>query len=116
MIATKPPSTLPMSMPSSRFTPPTASLCRRTLPPLKARLQCVRAYEHVFGTIELDIAFSIDEIAVDHNVAFATTGSKGRVTILSEKVTVPEENRELFVFQKIDGVWKIARYMFNKTS
>ena len=74
------------------------------------------AYEHVFGMIELDIAFSIDEIAVDRNVAFATTGSKGRVTILSEKVTVPEENRELFVFQKIDGVWKIARYMFNKTS
>jgi hypothetical protein len=29
--------------------------------------------------------------------------------------TVPEENRELFVFEKIDGVWKIARYMFNKT-
>ena len=74
------------------------------------------AYEHVFGMIKLDIVFSIDEIVVDSNIAFATTGSKGQVTILSEKVTAPEENRELFVFQKIDGVWKIARYMFNKTS
>ncbi len=74
------------------------------------------AYERVFGTIKLDIAFSIDEIVVDDNIAFATTGSKGQVTILSEKVTIPEENRELFVFQVIDRVWKIARYMFNKTS
>ncbi len=74
------------------------------------------AYEHVFGTIQLDIAFSIDEIVVDGDMAFATTGSKGQVTVLSENVTAPEENRELFVFQKIDGDWKIARYMFNKTS
>ncbi len=74
------------------------------------------AYEHVFGMIKLDIAFSIDEIEVGDNVAFATTGSKGKVTILSENVTAPEEYRELFVFQKIDGVWKIARYMFNKAS
>ena len=74
------------------------------------------AYEHVFGTIKLNIAFSIDEIVVNDNLAFATTGSKGQVTILSENVTAPEENRELFVFQKIDEDWKIARYMFNKTS
>ena len=74
------------------------------------------AYEHVFSTIKLDIAFFIDEIVIDDHVAFATTGSKGQVTILAEQVTAPEENRELFVFQKIGGVWKIARYMFNKTS
>lgn len=74
------------------------------------------AYEHVFGMIKLDIAFSIDEIVVDDNLAYATTGSKGQVTSLSENVTAPEENRELFVFRKIDGDWKIARYMFNKTS
>jgi hypothetical protein len=24
-------------------------------------------------------------------------------------------NRELFVFEKVKGLWKIARYMFNKT-
>ena len=84
--------------------------------PTAAGTTAVRAaYEHVFSTIKLDIAFSINEIVVDENVAFATTGSKGQVTILSENVTAPEENRELFVFQKINGVWKIARYMFNKT-
>ena len=85
--------------------------------PTAAGTTAVRAaYEHVFGTIKLDIAFSIDEIVIDDTVAFAATGSKGQVTILAEQVTAPEENRELFVFQKSDGVWKIARYMFNKTS
>ena len=85
--------------------------------PTAAGTTAVReAYEHVFGTIKLDVAFSIDEIVIDCHLAFATTGSKGQVTILAEQVTAPEENRELFVFRKIDGVWKIARYMFNKTS
>ena len=85
--------------------------------PTAAGTTAVRsAYEHVFGTIKLDIAFSIDEIVVDDSLAFATTGSKGQVTILAENVTAQEENRELFVFQKIDGTSKIARYMFNKTS
>ncbi len=38
------------------------------------------------------------------------------MTVLANDTSAPEENRELFVFQKKDGVWKISRYMFNKTS
>ncbi len=74
------------------------------------------AYEFVFSTIRLNIRFTVDEIVVDGSTAFARTGSKGTVTVLAEGVTAPEENRELFVFQKRDGAWKIARYIFNKTS
>ncbi len=77
----------------------------------------VRAtYEFVFSTIELAIRFSIDEIEVYGHLAFARTGSKGTVTILADGSSAPEENRELFVFEKHRGEWKIARYMFNKTS
>lgn len=74
------------------------------------------SYTHIFSTIRLAIRFHIDEIVVDGNTAFARTGSKGTVTILAEQATVPEENRELFVFQKQTGEWKIVRYIFNKTS
>ncbi len=74
------------------------------------------AYEHVFAAIRLDIKFTIDEIVQSGNYAFARTISRGQVTILAEGVTAPEENRELFVLQKRDGAWKIARYMFNKMS
>ena len=58
----------------------------------------------------------VRQVVVDNTLAFATTDSKGQVTVLADQIILPEENRELFVLQKIDGVWKIARYMFNKTS
>ena len=85
--------------------------------PTAVGIESVRAtYEHVFTTIKLNIAFTVKEIVTDGSIAFARTGSKGTVTVLADGITAPEENRELFVFQKEDGVWKIARYMFNKTS
>ena len=34
----------------------------------------------------------------------------------ADGTTAPEENRELFVFARHAGEWKISRYMFNKTS
>ena len=74
------------------------------------------AYGYVFTLIKLNVAFTVEEIVADGSIAFARTSSKGTVTVLAAGATAPEENRELFVFQKQDGVWKIARYMFNKTS
>lgn len=73
------------------------------------------AYDFVFNAIQLKIEFFIDEIEVQGNVAFARTSSKGTTLINATGQTVPEENRELFVLQKDNGQWKIARYMFNKT-
>ncbi len=74
------------------------------------------SYEFVFSTIQLAIRFSIDEIEVRGDLAFARTGSNGTVRILADGSSAPEENRELFVFERHRGEWKIARYMFNKTS
>ncbi|MBK9221815.1 MAG: SgcJ/EcaC family oxidoreductase [Saprospiraceae bacterium] len=72
------------------------------------------SYEFVFKTIQLHIEFFIDDIVVNDDYAFARTTSKGTTLIHSNGQTIPEENRELFVLQKVDGQWKIARYMFNK--
>ncbi len=85
-------------------------------PTAAGKEQVRAAYEHVFGIIKLDIAFSIDEIVQSGDFAFARTLSRGKVTVLAEGVTLPEENRELFVLKKEGGDWKIARYMFNKMS
>lgn len=74
----------------------------------------IGAYEYVFSQIQLNIEFYIEEIVVDGELAFATTTSKGSTLIHANGQTVPEENRELFVFEKENGQWKIARYMFNK--
>lgn len=75
----------------------------------------LKSYQFVFSQIQLNIEFYIEEIVVNGDFAFATTSSKGTTLIHANGQTIPEENRELFVFEKIDGVWKIARYMFNKT-
>ncbi len=71
-------------------------------------------YEFVFSNIKLSIEFTIDEIIVNGDYAFARTTSKGTTLIRATGETVPEENRELFVLQKENGSWKIDRYMFNK--
>lgn len=76
----------------------------------------LKSYEFVFSQIQLNIEFFIEEIVVEGNFAFATTSSKGTTLIHSTGKTLPEENRELFVFEKIENMWKIARYMFNKTT
>jgi len=75
----------------------------------------LKSYEFVFSQIQLNIEFFIEEIEVEGNMAFAVTSSKGTTLIHATGHTVPEANRELFVFEKVDGAWKIARYMFNKT-
>jgi len=75
----------------------------------------LKSYEYVFSQIQLNIKFFIEEIEVEGNMAFAVTSSKGTVKIQANGVEAPEANRELFVFEKVCGEWKIARYMFNKT-
>ena len=74
------------------------------------------AYNYVFSQIKLNIVFQIDEIEVAENLAFARTISRGTTDVLAAGITVPEENRELFVLKKEQGEWKIARYIFNKMS
>ncbi len=76
--------------------------------------QVRQAYDGVFSMIKLNIEFFIDEVQIDGDHAFARTTSRGTTLIHATGATVPEENRELFVLQRTDGGWKIARYMFNK--
>ena len=75
----------------------------------------LKSYEYVFSQIQLNVEFFIEEIEVEGNMAFAVTSSKGTVKILANGAEAPEANRELFVFEKVNGEWEIARYMFNKT-
>ena len=77
--------------------------------------EILKSYEYVFSQIQLNIEFFIEEIEVEGNMAFAVTSSKGSTLIRTTGDTIPEANRELFVFEKVNGEWKISRYMFNKT-
>jgi uncharacterized protein (TIGR02246 family) len=76
-----------------------------------------KAYHRVFDAITLKVKFEIAEIRqVAPDWAFARTNSAGTVEIKATGQGGPEANQELFVFEKIDGVWKIARYCFATTN
>ncbi len=76
--------------------------------------QVEAAYNFVFSQIKLTINFTFDEIEIQGDLAFARTISKGNVEVFAAGITVPEENRELFILKKKNGLWKIHRYIFNK--
>lgn len=76
-----------------------------------------RAYDNVFKMIKLTVKFHIEEIhQIASDWAFARTNSAGKTKTLATGKEQPEANQELFLFQKIDGEWKIARYSFSTTN
>jgi uncharacterized protein (TIGR02246 family) len=75
------------------------------------------AYEAVFSAITLSVVFDIAEVLqLAPTWALARTNSAGTVTIHATGETSAEANQELFLFQKIDATWKIARYCFSTTN
>src|SRR5271156_142010 len=76
-----------------------------------------KAYDAVFEAIKLNVKFDVAEIhQVAPDWAFARTNSVGRVKVNATGESNAEGNQELFVFQKIGGDWKIARYCFSTTN
>ena len=76
-----------------------------------------KAYDAVFNTITLEVSFDVAEIhQIAPDWAIARTNSAGKVKVHATGEGGPEANQELFVFQKIDDAWKIARYCFSTTN
>lgn len=76
----------------------------------------VRAgYRQVFETIKLSVEFTIHEVEVLGDTAWARTSSAGHTRILAAGIEVQEGNNELFVFKRENGNWKIHRYLFATT-
>jgi uncharacterized protein (TIGR02246 family) len=76
-----------------------------------------KAYDAVFKTIKLTVKFNVAEVVeIAPNWVFARTNSAGTVKVHATGAEGPEANQELFLFQKIEGAWKIARYCFSTTN
>ena len=76
-----------------------------------------KAYDTVFKTITLTVKFAIAEVhQLAPEWAFARTNSAGTVKVHATGQSSAEANQELFLFQKIQGAWKIARYCFSTTN
>ncbi|MBB6462140.1 YybH family protein [Flammeovirga kamogawensis] len=86
-----------------------------TFPTATGSEQLSIAYDNVFKMIQLTVEFDIEEVVIRDDYAFARTQSKGKTLIHANGQIVEEANRELFILKKVDGEWKIDRYMFNKS-
>ena len=76
-----------------------------------------KAYDAVFKTIKLTVKFNVAEVVeMAPKWVFARTNSAGTANVHATGAGGPEANQELFLFQKIDGAWKIARYCFSTTN
>lgn len=72
-------------------------------------------YADIFRNVRLSVAFTVDELVVaSESVAYALTRSNGVQTVNATGEESKESNREVFVFAREDGDWKISRYLFNK--
>ena len=85
-------------------------------PTAAGRDAVLQSYRAIFQNITLSITFKVDEVMVGEGIATALTRSNGTVRVNATGDTVPESNRELFVFAREAGAWRIARYMFNKAA
>jgi uncharacterized protein (TIGR02246 family) len=76
-----------------------------------------KAYLAVFEAITLTVKFKVAEVLqIAPDWAIARTNSAGAVKVNATGDGGPEANQELFVFQKINDAWKIARYCFSTTN
>jgi uncharacterized protein (TIGR02246 family) len=76
-----------------------------------------KAYLAVFEAITLRVEFKVAEVLqIAPDWAIARTNSAGTVKVKATGDGGPEANQELFVFQKINDTWKIARYCFSTTN
>jgi uncharacterized protein (TIGR02246 family) len=76
-----------------------------------------KAYDAVFQAIKLTVKFDIAEVVeIAPDWVLARTNSAGTVKVHATGAGGPEANQELFLFQKTDGAWRIARYCFSTTN
>jgi uncharacterized protein (TIGR02246 family) len=86
--------------------------------PSSVGIDAVRnAYAAVFRAIELSVVFNIEEVRqLAPDWVMARTNSSGTVKVHATGEKAAEGNQELFLFQKLGGEWKIARYCFSSTN
>lgn len=85
-------------------------------PPHIGGVSLHKNYDELFRTLHFDLVFSIAEIVqVAPEWIFVRTSSQGKVNILANNNVVPSSGQELFLLEKRNGEWKIARYAASST-
>lgn len=73
----------------------------------------VALYAEFLSKLDFNVEFRVLEVELGDHLGFIRTQSVGTITPKGQVPTGTERNREVFVVKKIDGAWKIYRYIFN---
>jgi uncharacterized protein (TIGR02246 family) len=73
----------------------------------------VELYGNFLSQLDFDVKFDIEETELEGGLGFVRTRSHGTIVPKGQKVEGSEGNREIFVVKKVDGSWKVYRYIFN---
>ncbi|MBD8082804.1 nuclear transport factor 2 family protein [Chryseobacterium caseinilyticum] len=65
---------------------------------------------------EFKIQYSEEDVLIDGNFAFVTAVAKTSEKNKQTDQTVLKSSKDFFVFKKVDGQWKIFRYLFNNVN
>jgi len=71
-------------------------------------------FKYVFDNFSYALKVSIGEIVIQGKYAIVSSNSTGSFVIKAKNEIVPADYRETFILQKENGVWEIARYMYNQ--
>lgn len=75
--------------------------------------EIVALYADLFSKRDYNIQFDIQEIELSRDLGFVRSRSHGTIAPKGQNPEGSGGNREVFVVKKIDGEWKIYRYIFN---
>jgi len=98
-----------------RFYASDAALMPEYSDPAVGSAEIRRAYQELFESFSIHATITVDEVVqMAPDWVFARCHSSGTMTVVHTGQPGPLiANQELFIFQKISGSWKIARYSFS---
>lgn len=73
----------------------------------------VALYADFLSKLDFNVEFEVLEVELGDNLGFVRTQSVGTIAPKGQAPAGKERNREVFVVKRIDGAWKIYRYIFN---
>lgn len=82
-------------------------------PTATGRDNIVALYADFLSKLDFSVRFEILEVELDGNIGFVRTQSVGTIVPKGQTPQGSERNREVFVVKKLEGAWKIYRYIFN---
>lgn len=73
----------------------------------------VELYADFLAKLDFNVKFEVLEVELGDNLGFVRTQSVGTIGPKGQTPKGTERNREVFVVKRIEGAWKIYRYIFN---